>query len=128
MPRIALLLAALVFAVVGAGFLIVPVQWAAIVDISVPTAMARTDLRATYGGFDLGIGVFLGVCALRSRWIRPGLAALGLAAAGYAGGRLLGILAEGTATPLMLAFAALEIGTAVAAWVLLRRSSEEEAR
>ncbi len=117
----ALLFGAVVFAGIGLGFLVVPVQWASLVEISLPTAMARTDLRATYGGFDLAVGVFLGLCALRAEWIRPGLVALGLAAAGFAGGRLLGILVEGTASPLMLMFAAIEVASALLAFYLLRR-------
>jgi hypothetical protein len=121
LARIALTVAALVLVGIGVGFLAVPVPWASIVDIVLPTAMARTDLRATYGGFDVGIGVFLAVCALHKEWIRPGLAALGLGAAGYGGGRLLGILVEGTTSPLMAAFAVIEVATALAALLLLRR-------
>jgi hypothetical protein len=121
LARGALLLGAVVFAGIGLGFLIVPVQWAALVEISLPTATARTDLRATYGGFDLAVGVFLWLCALRTEWIRPGLVALGLAAAGFGGGRLLGVVVEGTASPLMLAFAAIEAVTALVAFALLRR-------
>lgn len=121
LARAALLLAAIVFAGLGIGFLVAPVPWASVVEVSLPTATARTDLRATYGGFDLAVGVFLGLCALRPEWIRPGLVALGLAAAGFAGGRLLGILLEGTASPLMLSFAVIEAVTAFLAFVLLRR-------
>ena len=116
-----LLFAAVVFVGVGVGFLVVPVQWASVVEIPLPTAMARTDLRATYGGFDLGVGLFLGLCALRSEWTRPGLVALGLAASGYGGGRLLGIVVEGTASPLMLVFVGLETMTAFLAFYLLRQ-------
>jgi hypothetical protein len=123
-----LIFAAVVFVGIGLGFLAVPVQWASLVEISLPTAMARTDLRATYGGFDLAIGVFLGLCAFRADWIRPGLAALGLAAAGFGGGRLLGILVEGTAGPLMLGFAAFEITGAVLAFYLLRRLPNPSSR
>jgi len=121
LAKSALLLGAVGFAAIGVGFLIVPVQWASLVDISLPTAMARTDLRATYGGFDLAVGVFLGLCARRTEWIRPGLVALGLAAAGFGGGRLLGIVVEGTASPLMLGFLAIEVTTAVLAFALLHR-------
>jgi hypothetical protein len=60
---------------------------AAITEISLPTAMARTDLRATYGGLDLAVGIFLWICARRDQWIRPGLVALALTAAGFGGGR-----------------------------------------
>jgi hypothetical protein len=122
LAKIVLRVGALVFAAIGIGFLVNPIEWAAVVDIPLPTATARTDLRATYGGFDLAIGVFLGWCALRTDWIRPGLAAMGLAA-GFGGGRLLGILIEGSATPLMLGFAAIEAVAALVAFGLLRRLS-----
>jgi len=115
-----LLFGAVVFAVIGLGFLVVPVQWASVVEIGLPTAMARTDLRATYGGFDLAVGVFLALCAFRTEWIRPGLAAMGLAAAGFAGGRLLGIVVEGTASPLMLIFAIMETTGALLVLYVLR--------
>lgn len=121
LAKAALLFGAVIFAVIGLGFLFLPVKWAAVVEIPLPTPTARTDLRATYGGFDLAFGLFLALCARRPDWIRPGLVALGLAAAGFGGGRLLGILAEGTASPLMLGFAVLEWVTALVAIVLLRR-------
>jgi hypothetical protein len=116
-----LLLCGVVFIGFGLGFLAVPVQWAAVIDISLPSAMARTDLRATYGGFGLAIGVFWALSAFRAAWIRPGLVALGLAAAGFGGGRLIGILLEGTASPLMLFYLACEVPTAALAFFLVRR-------
>lgn len=121
LAKCGLLFAAVVFIVIGMGFLVVPVEWASLVEISLPTAMARTDFRATYGGFDLAMGVYLGLCALRTEWIRPGVVALGLAAAGFGGGRLLGILVEGTASPLMLSFAVIETASALLAFYVLRR-------
>jgi hypothetical protein len=116
-----LMFAAVVFVGIGLGFLVVPVQWASLVEISLPTAMARTDFRATYGGFDLAMGVFLGLCAFRTEWIRPGVVALGIAAAGFGGGRLIGILVEGTASPLMLVFVVIETASALLAFYVLRR-------
>jgi hypothetical protein len=116
-----LVLGALVLAVVGIGFLVVPVQWAAIVDIQLPTATARTDLRATYGGFDLAVGIYLWLCARRDDWVRPGLTALAIVAAGFGGGRVLGMLVEGAAAPSMIGFALVEWGSAVAAYLVLRR-------
>jgi len=120
-----LLCGAAVFLGIGIMFLAAPVHWGSVVEISLPTAMARTDFMATYGGFDFAIGVFLGICAWRSEWVRPGLLAMGLAAAGFGGGRTLGMLVEGTASPLMLIFAAIEIASAVGAFYLLRRAREE---
>ncbi len=125
LAKVGLLFAALVFIGIGLGFLVAPVQLASVVEISLPTPMARTDFRATYGGFDLAMGVFLALCALRPTWIRPGLLAVGLAAAGFGSGRLIGILVEGTATFLMVMFVALEAGVAFVALYLLRRLSRD---
>ena len=116
-----LLVAALVFLTFGLGFLIVPVEWAAVVDIVIPTPMARTDFRATYGGFEIGMGVFLAACALRAHWLRPGLVALTSVAAGFGAGRLVGIMAEGTASSLMLIFVVLEWTIALVTLYVLRR-------
>jgi hypothetical protein len=111
-------LGALVFIAIGAMFLIAPAYWAAVVEIPLPTPMARTDLRATYGGFNLGFGFFLGLCTLRADWLRPGLIALGLALAGYASARLVGVIVEGHAHRLMIFFLALEaIGATIALYL-----------
>jgi len=113
---------ALIFILVGAGFLLIPSQYANVLEISLPTAMARTEVRATYGGLELGFGVFLTLCVVRREWIRPGLWALALATGGFATGRLIGFLAEGTINNFMLVFLALEIVVTLLAVVLLHRS------
>ena len=111
-------LGAMVFIAIGAMFLIAPAYWAEVVDIAVPSPLARTDLRATYGGFDLFFGFFLGLCTLRTDWLRPGLVALGLALAGFATGRLVGFIVEGHADRLMIGFAVLEsLGAALAMYL-----------
>ncbi|MDH3292105.1 MAG: DUF4345 domain-containing protein [Gemmatimonadota bacterium] len=107
------------FAAIGVGFLSAPVAWARYIEILVPTPTARTDLRATYGGFVLAFGVFLGVSALWPDWTRAGLAAAGLALAGVAAGRLIGILVEGVASRLMYVFLFIEITGAVLAFYAL---------
>lgn len=113
---------ALIFIVVGAGFLLIPGQYADILEISLPTAMARTDVRATYGGLELGFGVFLVLCVVRREWIRPGLWALALGTGGFAAGRLVGLVTEGTINNFMLFFLALELAVTLLAVFLLRRS------
>jgi len=121
LARALLWLSAGVFVAVGGGFLLVPREWAALTDISVPTAMARTDLRATYGGFSLGFGLYLAVCARRATGLRPGLVALALCAAGFALGRLLGIVAEGGASPLMQLYFGIDALVTLLALLALRR-------
>ena len=113
---------ALIFIVVGAGFLLIPRQYANILEISLPTAVARTDVRATYGGLELGFGIFLVLCVVRREWIRPGLWALALGTGGFATGRLVGLVAEGTINNFMLFFLMLELAVTLLAVFLLRRS------
>src|SRR5262245_27476951 len=119
--RTVLGLGAMVFLAIGAVFLIAPVYWATLVDIALPSPMPRTDLRATYGGFNLCFGLFLGLCTLRADWLRPGLVALGLALAGFASGRLVGFVVEGHADRLMIWFGALEaLGSILALYLQAR--------
>ena len=112
---------ALVFIVVGAGFLLLPVQFGQVLEISLPTAMARTDVRATYGGLELGLGIFLVLCSFQREWIRPGLWALALSTGGFATGRLTALLFEGTISNFMLGFLVIEIVVTLIAVFLLRR-------
>ncbi len=121
LARAGLVFAALVFFTFGMGFLLVPVQWAEAVDIALPTALARTDLRATYGGFEIGFALFLALCAARTEWVRPGLVALMLAAGGFGAGRLAGIIVERSAGPLMLGFVLIEWAIVGLALYLIRR-------
>ena len=112
---------ALIFVVVGAGFLLIPRQLGGVLELSLPTAMARTDVRATYGGLELGFGIFLILCVVRREWIRPGLWALALTVGGFAIGRVVGFVAEGTINNFMLFFLVLELAVALLALFLLRR-------
>jgi len=122
LARFLVFASALIFIIVGAGFLLIPRQYADVLEISLPTAMARTDVRATYGGLELGFGVFLILCVVRREWIRPGLWALALATGGFATGRLIGFVAEETINNFMLVFLALEVLVTLLALVLLRRA------
>jgi len=83
--------------------------------------MARTDVRATYGGLELGLGIFLILCTIRRDWTRPGLWALALATGGFATGRIAGLLVEMTISPLLLAFLLIELGVTFLVVVCLRR-------
>jgi hypothetical protein len=113
--RTVLFLTALALAVIGVGFLWTPVSWAAAIDVVVSTPMGRTDVRATYGGFVLTSGIFLAICAFRPDWVRAGLAACALILGGFALGRIVGLVAEGTLSTLMWTFLVIEVvGTGAA--------------
>jgi len=125
LARALIFVSAVIFVVVGAGFLLIPKQFGDVLEISLPTAMARTDVRATYGGLELGLGIFLILCVVRSEWIRPGLWALALTVGGFAFGRVVGFVAEGTLNNFMLFFLALELAVALLALFLLRRKTDQ---
>ena len=95
--RAILWLLALGFAGFGTAYACWPTAMASLTDISLPSATARVDFVATYGGFQLGFAGFLGMCAIRPGWVRVGLLASGCALLGFAVLRLIGVLLQGGA-------------------------------
>ena len=92
------------------------------IGIALEGPSARIDVRATYGGFELGIATFLFLCVVRSQWNRIGLVASGFAVAGFGVGRLGGIVLEGGAEPLMWLFLGVEIVLTLAIVLVLRNT------
>ena len=107
--RILLVVSALIWLAIGVTFLFWPRAMAAYVEVQLPTPTALIDFRATYGGFDLAIGIFFAICAFHAAWTRPGVAALALVYGGFAGGRIVGLLLDGTPKPLMYQLLATEL-------------------
>ncbi len=123
LAHIILVATALVLGFIGVGFLWAPEAWARTIEVGAPTPMARTDIRATYGGFVLAAGVFLAVTAFHLDWIEPGLFACGVIYTGFAGGRLIGISLERQASRLMAFFLVVEVlGAALSFFALSRLS------
>ncbi len=73
-----------------------PLFMASIVSIELPTPSAAIDFRATYGGLEIGLAVFFTICALRDSWLRPGLVAQAVSLSGFAFGRIIGLILDGT--------------------------------
>ena len=117
LPRAILLLSATVFAGFGLAFSLFSERMAATIDIALPTDVARTDFMATYGGFELGVALFLFRCWRNPAWVRVGLIASGCAIGGFASLRLAGMLTSSSFSPLMLVVLIVEsIGSAVSFW------------
>ena len=116
--QLLVVIAALIFTGFGVWFLIKPAALAGIgIELTGPSA--RTDIRATYGGFELGVAAFLFWCAFREDWHHVGLIAAMLFVGGFGLGRGVGILLEGGATGLMWFFLTIEVAyTACAVWFL----------
>ena len=119
LPRAILALTALAFLAFGAAFALQPGPMAGLIDIALPTATARADFMATYGGFELGFGAFLLLCLRRPSWLEAGLWAGALALAGFAAVRLLGVLSGGPVrTPIWVALALEVTGALLNVWAL----------
>lgn len=89
--RIVLALDALVFAGFGALYWIIPAQMAAKVGVALTNTAAVIDVQGLYGGLELGLGCFLGYCALAAGRTRLGLTAGAFALCGIALSRVVAI-------------------------------------
>jgi hypothetical protein len=120
LARVVLWFAGLAFIGFGLAFTLWPVPMARLVEIPLPTPAARVDFAATYGGFELGFGIFLLVCARRDAWLHAGLWATSAALAGFALVRTFGLVfAAGPVTPPIFVALALEVtGFAISALAL----------
>lgn len=95
------------FLIFGVAFLIAPATMAHLLTGVTPNAPnALIDIRATYGGMALGIGLFFAFCARRSETLRIGLIASLLVAAGIVLGRLAGLVVDGSPNAAMIALLA----------------------
>ncbi len=119
LTRITLWLAGLGFLGFGLAFLIAPLQTLAAAGIELRGALAATELRAFYGGLEVGLGLSLLAADLHPPWRRVGLL-LCLACYGSIGvARGFGMLLAAVETPFLWAALVTELGLATAALVAL---------
>jgi uncharacterized membrane protein len=112
-----------IFLLLGLAFLVAPEQMAPTVGLELRKPRPAIEIRAMYGGFELGLGVFFLVAAARTRWIRAALAAQTLGLAGLALGRIAGIMATRTAgrtDRLMMALVVVEVAAATLGAIAFR--------
>jgi hypothetical protein len=125
--RVVLGLSVLTYAGFGAAFLIAPVTMAAYVEIELPAPSAVVDVRATYGGFELGLAAFLAWCLAAPERVRTGLLASALTIAGFGVTRLMGIAIDGTVNHAIYIALALEwtgiAATSAALWQLASKET-----
>jgi hypothetical protein len=103
----------------GLAFLVAP-ELLRFVDLAPGTAAARSDVRAVYGGLELGVAALLGACAHRPEWLRFGLVAQALAFGGLVLGRLVSLALDGAPTPIAVALGLAEALGAILALLALR--------
>lgn len=107
-----------VYLLAGAAFVVAPDALFALLGQPLATGAARVDVRAVYGGLQLGLGGWLAVAARRPASVRAGV---GVAGAGLAAGRGVGIVIDGLDGPLIAGLLAAEItGAAICGWAWRR--------
>ena len=112
---------AILFVLFGVGFILAPLPLAQWITGSTPsTTSGIIDLRATYGGLALGIGIFWALCASNGSE-RNGLLSAILVLSAVAIGRITGILLDGTPNLFMFLLLTAEIIFAALNFIVYRR-------
>ncbi len=121
LARILLALNAAMFLALGVWVLFAPATVAAFVALDLSSPTARAEFMAFYGGLEIGFGLFLAVCATRATWLKPGLAALGLALLFTGAARALGIATGGPVQANLVQFMVFELACAPVCFIAMRR-------
>ena len=111
LTRLFLLLSGLVFILIGVNTFRDPVAAMAGVELGVQSINALNEVRANYGGMQMGIGLLLVSAALMTWLTRPALLALSLVTGGLVVGRLMSIMIDGTPNSTVQALLGLEFFT-----------------
>lgn len=119
LTKFSLGLTAAVTAGFGIGCLIAPKKMLAKVDVKPTSGTGRTELRAMYGGFELGLAAFFAYSAVNEDMASAGLLAQTLGLSGLALGRLTGIAID-RPKAIMYPLLAAEAGSAIVGAVALK--------
>lgn len=123
--RALILLTALVFVAYGIGFALAPLFMSNLVTNGFPSTPAGiTDMRSTYGGMSIGLGILLALAARSTASVRLGLLGVFAAMAGMGSTRALGLFTDRSGNAVMYAYLALEVGAACAALIALRPEND----
>jgi hypothetical protein len=125
---LSLYLSALAFGGFGTWLLLWPEAMGALgLDLTTPAAV--TEIRAFYGGLELGCAGFFLVAARRPAWHTPGLMLQATSLGGAALARLGGVMVDGTREPIVFGLMAAEaVGASIAVWLLWRTAVARHSR
>jgi hypothetical protein len=126
--RALLWMGALAFAGPGLGFLLAPERFAAAVDLALLSPTAASDVRAVFGGLEIGLALWLGATALGSAPLGPALAAQCAALGGMVVGRVASLGADGVPGALGWLLFAIETALLVASLVAIRSLARARSR
>ena len=95
-------------------------------DVRARSANGTTELRAMYGGLELGLGAFFATAAAKPEWMRPALLAQTLGLGAVAGSRLAGIVRDRPRGRLMKALFVAESAAAALGAIALAKPPREK--
>lgn len=110
----------------GLAFLLAPLETLAAAGIEVQGALAVVELRAFYGGLELGLGALLVAAALRPQYHRAGLWLCLTSYGGIGLTRAAGMLTASIASPFLWFALLVELALACAAAFALQRRSRSD--
>ena len=105
----------------GVLYALSPASVESAAGIQLPTAAALTEIRSTYGGLHIGLGLFLVACSMTPTGRPFGLLLCALAFSFAGVMRIWGVAQFGSGLP-QLATSALELGFSGGAFLLWRRT------
>ena len=105
----------------GLLFLVAPTTLTTLAEISLPTPIALMEIRGVYGGFFIGAGLFLLICAWRESWLRPGMTAQAAILGGLVAARVLGLLIDKSANTFLYLLLLSEIVGLIISIAVLRK-------
>ena len=126
LTQLFLLLSGLGFILIGVNTFRDPVAAMAGVELGVQSINALNEVRANYGGMQMGIGLLLVSAALMTWLTRPALLALSLVTGGLVVGRLMSIMIDGMPNSTVQALLGLEFFTTVIAIFLFTQQSNSK--
>ncbi len=91
------------------------------IELSTPDAL--TEVRATYGGAQLGVAAFLAYSSRHQSFFEPALLLFALMMGGFAASRIAGVLIDGATGPFTIGSIVLEMAVAGSAVFALRSSA-----
>ena len=108
------------FLIYGVGFALFPNEMAELVTDTVPlSSSAVIDMRSTYGGMSLAVGIFMVYLARRDVTVWMSVSGFMVLMLAMASTRLIGIVLDGSANMVMYLYLLLEILSSVLCGVWL---------
>ena len=106
--RIILALAALMFGAFGVWLLLDPESLGDLTGVVASGPAARTEVRAFYGGLEIGFAAFFVLGCCRPKIAATACLCLGVVVTGLVLGRIFGMVADGSFSNQLLAFVMIE--------------------